>query len=121
MTKAEIKTLTAFYTTRIESIDSALKSDMKPPLTDTHLAALCDMLGEYTNKLYSLRDTKEYMVNFEGGGWNTTHATNDEDALAKAKAKFEGQDPDKFFHPLVVKSVSIASSEGIDAAMRSFY
>jgi len=114
MTKAEIKTLTAFYTTRIESIDSALKSDMKPPLTDTHLAALCDMLGEYTNKLYSLRDTKEYMITFEGGGWNTTYATNDEDALANAKAEYDGEHTK-------VKCVRLSTKSGIDAAMRSFY
>jgi hypothetical protein len=114
MTKAEIKTLTAFYTTRIESIDSALKSDMKPPLTDTHLASLCDMLQEYTEKLDDLSTSKEYMINFEGGGWNTTYAKNDEDALASAKLQYGGEHTK-------VKSVRLATKSGIDAAMRSFY
>ena len=114
MTKAEIKTLTAFYTTRIESIDSALKSDMKPPLTDTHLAALCDMLGEYTDKLSSLSDAKEYMIAFEGGGWNTTYATNDEDALASAKLQYGGEHTK-------VKKVYLSSPAAKEAALSLFY
>ena len=114
MTNKEIKTLTAFYTTRIESIDSALKSDMKPPLTDTHLASLCDMLQEYTEKLDDLTTSKEYMITFEGGGWNTTYAISDENALKHAKKKYDGEHTK-------VKCVRLATKSGIDAAMRSFY
>lgn len=70
------------------------------------------MRAEYQVKLDELSTSKEYMVNFEGGGWNTTHATNDEDALANAKAEFTHSK---------VKSVTLATKSGIDAAMRSFY
>jgi hypothetical protein len=72
------------------------------------------MLAEYTQKLESLSVTKEYMVDFEGGGWNTIYATNDEDALKNAKAEHDGEHT-------IVSSVRLSTPDGMEAAMRSFY
>lgn len=70
------------------------------------------MLEEYHARHHYLIGSKEYMVHFEGGGWNTCYGVNSEAALAKAKKEFTFTD---------VRSVSLASSEGIEAAMRLFY
>jgi hypothetical protein len=114
MTNKEIKTLTAFYGKRIDSIKAAIMCDKIPPLNDTQLMQICEMLQEYTEKLDDLTTSKEYMINFEGGGWNTTYAISDENALKHAKKKYDGEHTK-------VKSVRLATKSGIDAAMRSFY
>ena len=111
MTKAEIKTLTAFYTKRIESLDYAIDTIRGRRDKATELEI---MRREYQFKLDGLSESKEYMINFEGGGWNTTYAKNDEDALASAKLQYGGEHTK-------VKSVRLATKAGIDAAMRSFY
>ena len=54
------------------------------------------------------------MVDFEGGGWNTIYATNDEDALKNAKAEHDGEHT-------IVSSVRLSTPDGMEAAMRSFY
>ena len=111
MTNKEIKTLTAFYTKRIESLDYAIENIRGRRDKATELMT---MLREYQFKLDGLSESKEYMINFEGGGWNTTYAVSDENALKHAKAKYDGE------HTRV-KSVRLATKAGIDAAMRSFY
>jgi hypothetical protein len=118
MTKKEITLLKKFYATRIESLKFASSSIyfmVKDEVSSEYYDNLLIMLAEYSDKLDNLSINKEYMITFEGGGWNTCHATNDEDALKFAKAKYNC----KKFNS--VKSVRLATKSGIDAAMRSFY
>ena len=74
--------------------------------------------SEYIKKALTdfddLSVNKEYMITFEKGGWNTIYATNDEDALAKAKEKYDGPHTK-------VESVRVSSSSMKEAAMRNFY
>ncbi len=65
-------------------------------------------------------ELKEFMFTFEGGGWNTVYGVNKEGAFENAVKTFGNGDNSKYA-PLVVKSVSLASAEGIEAAMRLFY
>ena len=113
MTKEEIATRAHNYDQRIRAIVTAMSKLDKLEYATEHLT-LSFMLAEYEAKLKDLHIAKEYMINFEGGGWNTTYATNDEDALANAKRKYDGEHTK-------VKSVRLATKSGIDAAMRSFY
>jgi len=78
------------------------------------------MLEEYHARHHYLIGSKEYMVHFEGGGWNTCYGVNKEGAFENAVKAFCNGDNSKHA-PLVVKSVSLASAEGIEAAMRLFY
>ena len=113
MTKSEIATRAHNYTKRLKALDLAISK-----LRDLEHATQCFdleiMRAEYSEKLDNLSIDKEYMITFEGGGWNTTRATNDEDALKFAKAEFDSLGCE-------VKSVRLATKSGIDAAMRSFY
>jgi len=54
------------------------------------------------------------MITFEKGGWNTVYATNDEEALAKAKEEYDGEHTK-------VESVRVAGKTCIQNAMKSFY
>ena len=113
MTKAEIATRAHNYDYRIRAIVTA-QSKLKQLEYATEHLTLSFMLAEYEAKLDDLSTNKEYMITFESGGWNTTYATNDEDALANAKEEYDGKHTK-------VKSVRVATKSGIDAAMRSFY
>ena len=113
MTKEEIATRAHNYDQRIRAIVTAQSKLEKLDYATEHLT-LSFMLAEYEAKLKDLHTTKEYMITFKGGGWNTCHATNDEDALAIAKAQYDGEHTK-------VQSVRVATKSGIDAAMRSFY
>jgi hypothetical protein len=113
MTKSEIATRAHNYDQRIRAIVTA-QSKLKPLEYATEHLTLSFMLAEYEAKLKDLHTTKEYMITFEGGGWNTTYATNDEDALANAKEEYDGEHTK-------VKSVRLATKDGIESAMRSFY
>jgi len=115
MTKSEIAGRRNQYEVRIKALDAAILCVKAYEFNEMdEIITLEIMRAEYQVQLDDLSTNKEYMVNFEGGGWNTTHATNDEDALVNAKAEFD---------PLgcKVKSVRLATKAGIDAAMRSFY
>lgn len=116
MTKDQIALRAHNYNTRIDSLQAAIHSltNFGCGVAEGDIMNLKIMLAEYDDKLENLFIDKEYVVSFEGGGWNTTSATNDEDALKFAKAKYDGE------HTKVY-SVSIASPDGIEAAMRSFY
>ena len=120
MTNKEIKTLSSFYKTRIESLDLGIEATGSTNQTTT-VDILGQMRREYQFKLDALSDSKEYMITFKGGGWNTIQAYSDEDALYKAKTKYEGQDPDKFFHPLVVQKVYLSTPDAKEAAMNLFH
>ena len=79
---------------------------------------LGDMIGEYQARLDYLDSTKEYMIHFEGAGWNTTYGLDQEDALIKAKEEYPTKSGEG---PCVVRRVSLATKEGIEAACRLFY
>ena len=113
MTNSEIATASHNYDQRIRAIVTALDTLKGMEYATEHLT-LSIMLAEYQAKLDDLSTSKEYMITFEGGGWNTTYAVSDENALKHAKAKYDGEHTK-------VKSVRLATKSGIDAAMRSFY
>ena len=113
MTNSEIATASHNYDQRIRAIVTALDTLKGMEYATEHLT-LSIMLAEYQAKFDDLSTSKEYMITFEGGGWNTTYAVSDENALKHAKAKYDGEHTK-------VKSVRLATKSGIDAAMRSFY
>ena len=113
MTKEQIELRAHNYDQRIRAIVTALSTLKGLEYATEHLT-LSMMLAEYEAKLKDLYTTKEYMITFEGGGWNTTTATNDEDALKFAKAEYDGEHTK-------VKSVRLATKSGIESAMRNFY
>jgi flavorubredoxin len=76
-------------------------------------ATITTMINEYMARLDYLNSSKEFMVHFESGGWNTCYGVNKEEALDNAKLEYEPGIP--------VRSVSLATSEGIKAAMSLFY
>jgi len=87
-----------------------------------------EILKEYIARLGYLNCAKEYMVHFEGGGWNTCYGRDEEEALVNAKLEHEsnddvkGIDQDQYAHKeLKVRSVSLATEAGKAAAMRLFY
>lgn len=117
MTKKENETLARFYKTRLSSLDLAIKCTgkmVKDEASSEDYTNLLIMRAEYSDKLDNLSIDKEYMISFEKGGWNTTTATNDEDALKFAKAEYDGEHTK-------VKSVYLSSPSAKESAMRSFY
>jgi len=91
MTKSQIAIMAKNYTQRIEALTLAIELMNDRPLHEDELMSLQIMQAEYSGKLDNLSIDKEYHIAFEGGGWNTTKATNDEDALKFAKAEFDGK------------------------------
>ena len=81
---------------------------------------LGNMLAEYTSRLTYLEGAKEYMVHFEGGGWNTCYGRDEEEAFVNAEIEHNKEEVDGYA-ALKVKSVSPATSAGIEAAMRLFH
>ena len=116
MKKSEIALRAQNYRLRIDSLVASIESltDSKTNYQPDHVLVLIIMRNEYTQKLENLSVTKEYMVDFEGGGWNTVYAANDEDALKFAKAEHDGEHTK-------VSSVRLSTPDGIEAALRSFY
>ena len=117
MTKDQIALRAHNYTKRINALNKAieiLNNFVCCLAAHEEVLTLNIMLSEYTLKLESLSVNKEYMISFEGGGWNTTHATNDEDALKFAKAEFDSSNTK-------VASVRLSTPDGMEAALRSFY
>ena len=113
MTNKEIKTLSSFYKTRIESLDLGIEATGSTNQTTT-VDILGQMRREDQFKLDALSDSKEYMITFKGGGWNTIQAYSDEDALYKAKTKYDGE------HTKVQK-VYLSTPDAKEAAMNLFH
>jgi len=95
---------------------------------ESHAPIIEEILKEYIARLGYLNCAKEYMVHFEGGGWNTCYGRDEEEALVNAKLEHEsnddvkGIDQDQYAHKeLKVRSVSLATEAGKAAAMRLFY
>jgi len=113
MTKSEIETRAHNYDQRIRAIVTAIDK-LGGMEYSTERLTLSILQHEYQAKLDDLHTTKEYMITFEKGGWNTVYATNDEEALAKAKEEYDGEHTK-------VQSVRVATKSGIETAMRNFY
>ena len=114
MTKAAI-------TTEINEIEEriyALSSVAVHSVTTDH-DAKCDtintMLKEYQARHRYLIGSKEFMVHFKGGGWNTCYGVTKEEAFDNAVLEYGGSEHTQ------VNSVSLSSHEGIASAMRLFY
>jgi hypothetical protein len=82
---------------------------------------LGNMLAEYTSRRKYLCGVKEFMVHFEGGGWNTCYGITQEDAFDNACLEFNKEATPDGHVAMKVRSVSLATSEGIASAMRLFY
>ena len=109
MTKETIKKETTEIIKRIEALESIPAS-----VHDfSRNVIIGTMLKEYKDRYEYLNMSKEYMVHFEGGGWNTCYGCDEEAALESAKEMFEPG--------ITVQSVSLASAEAIAVAMRLFY
>jgi hypothetical protein len=113
MTKEKIKIETEKVTERINALEYV--KDPNPVPVHLHDEVILDMLKEYKDRLDYLRSSKEFMVNFEGGGWNTCYGITKEDAFDNAVLEYGAS-----VHTQV-RSVSLATSEGIKAAMSLFY
>ena len=111
MTKDTIKKETTKIIKRIEALEMMME-DRYGEESFSH--TICEMIKEYKDRYEYLIGSKEFMVHFEGGGWNTCYGCDTESALINAKNEFDSMG-------CKVRSVSLASSEGIAAAMRLFY
>ena len=89
MTKEEIKSRAFNYDQRIRAIVTALSKLTDLEYATEHLT-LDIMREELEAKLADLNEDREYMISFEGGGWNTVYAANDEDAFFLAKKIYDG-------------------------------
>ena len=92
MTKNQIALMAHNYTKRLKALDLAIENIKALPYLEKDIQMTLEIMrAEYSNKLDSLSIDKEYRVAFKGGGWNTTRATNDEDALKFAKAQWNSK------------------------------
>ena len=113
MTKETIKKETTEIIKRIEALESV--AAFTAPLNEDADPIIGTMLKEYKDRYEYLTSSKEYMVHFIGGGWNTCYGVNAEEAFDNASAEYGDCEYTG------VRSVSLATSEGIAAAMRLFY
>ena len=88
MTKSQIAIMADNYQQRLDALNLSIA---KLTGNEDELTTLQIMRAEYNDKLDNLSIDKEYHISFEGGGCNTTRATNDEDALKFAKAEYDGK------------------------------
>jgi len=100
-------------TKKVRERINALEFVKAPHCVHLHDEIIRDMLKEYHERLEYIGTAKEYMVHFEGGGWNTCYGCDEEAALESAKEIFEPGIP--------VRSVSLSTEAGKEAAMRLFY
>lgn len=120
MTKDAITTEVNEITSRIDALTSvAVHSSTTGH--DAKCATITTMLNEYMDRLTYLNSSKEFMVHFEGGGWNTCYGVTKEEAFHNACLEFNKEVTPDGHMGLNVRSVSLATSEGIASAMRLFY
>ena len=116
MTKENITTETAKVVDRIAALESV--AAYTAPLNGEAENIIDTMLYEYKARYEYLISPKEYMVHFEGGGWNTCYGANAEEAFDNAVIEHEAPG---CADGCKVRSGSLATKEGINAAMRLFY
>ena len=108
---------TAKVQERIEALEYAIECTRGRRDKATCLG---NILAEYTSRLTYLQGAKEYMVHFEGGGWNTCYGRDEGEAFVNAELEHNKEEVDGHA-ALKVKSVSLATEAGKAAAMRLFY
>ena len=114
MTKDTIKKETTEIIKRIEALEGMME-DRYGEESFSH--TICEMIKEYKDRYEYLTSSKEYMVHFKGGGWNTCYGVNAEEAFDNAEKEFNSVGCEH----TGVRNVSLSSPEGIAAAMRLFY
>jgi len=114
MTKETIKKETTEIIKRIEALEGMME-DRYGEESFSH--TICEMIKEYKDRYEYLISSKEYMVHFKGGGWNTCYGVNAEEAFDNAEKEFNSVGCEH----TGVRNVSLSSPEGIAAAMRLFY
>ena len=114
MTKETIKKETTEIIKRIEALEGMME-DRYGEESFSH--TICEMIKEYKDRYEYLIGSKEFMVHFEGGGWNTCYGVNAEEAFDNAEKEFNSVGCEH----TGVRNVSLSSPEGIAAAMRLFY
>jgi len=114
MTKETIKKETTEIIKRIEALEGMME-DRYGEESFSH--TICEMIKEYKDRYEYLTSSKEYMVHFKGGGWNTCYGVNAEEAFDNAEKEFNSVGCEH----TGVRNVSLSSPEGIAAAMRLFY
>ena len=112
MTKETIKKETTEITKRIEALEGMME-DRYGEESFSH--TICEMIKEYKDRYEYLIGSKEFMVHFISGGWNTCYGVNKEEAFDNAVLEYNDSEYTQ------VRSVSLSSPEGIAAAMRLFY
>ena len=103
---------------RIHALESV--AAFTAPLNEDAEEILEGILDEYKARLVYLRGAKEYMVHFEGGGWNTCYGIDKEEAFVNAEIEHNKEEVDGY-SALKVQSVSLSILGGKEAAMRLFY
>ena len=114
MTKETIKKETTEIIKRLEALEGMME-DRYGEESFSH--TICEMIKEYKDRYEYLTSSKEYMVHFKGGGWNTCYGVNAEEAFDNAEKEFNSVGCEH----TGVRNVSLSSPEGIAAAMRLFY
>jgi hypothetical protein len=114
MTKENITTEKAMIAERISVLESVATHTADLPWNGN--ITIGTMLKEYKDRLDYLKSPKEYMIAFEGGGWNTVYGVDDEEAIGNAKTEYSDGNPN-----LIVKRVTLSTKEAKEAAMRLFY
>ena len=114
MTKETIKKETTEIIKRIEALESVIDNDLQVPVFASD-EVIREMLKEYKDRYEYLIGSKEFMVHFISGGWNTCYGVNKEEAFDNAVLEYNDSEYTQ------VRSVSLSSPEGIAAAMRLFY
>lgn len=88
-------------------------------LSNSEKNTIATMLSEYRDRHAYLNSPKEYMVHFEGGGWNTCHGIDADQALENAKKEYPNTDITS--GGCVVNSVTLCTASLKASAMRLFY
>ena len=120
MTKAAITTEINEIEERIYALSSVAVHSVTTD-HDTKCDTINTMLEEYQARHRYLIGSKEFMVHFEGGGWNTCYGVTKEEAFDNACLEFNKEATPDGHVAMKVRSVSLATSEGIASAMRLFY
>jgi len=71
---------------QLETLEHLIDSS---ELTDAELSSMKPIVTELKERYKFLNSSKHWLFNFEGGGWNSIHGVDMEEAIANAITKFE--------------------------------
>ena len=115
MNTAETKTVSNSIEAKITAIKVAVNALSPQNEYLETISTLNGMAESLQAQLTKLQSTKEYMIQFTEGGWNTLYALDDDEALKLAKAEYNSSQYTQ------VESVYLTSKNSIADAMRTFY